>query len=53
MIGSDWPVLRLTGANYRDVDLLHKSLISGLSEADQAKIRGGNAAKFYQLKDLD
>ena len=53
MIGSDWPVLRLTGTNYREVNLLHKSLVSSLIEADQVKVRGGNAANFYQLKNLD
>ena len=53
MIGSDWPVLRLTGTNYREVNLLHKSLLSGLSEAQKVKVCGGNAAKFYQLKNLD
>lgn len=50
MIGSDWPVLRLTGADYKMVNELHKSLISELTKEDQAKITGGNAIKFYGLK---
>lgn len=53
MIGSDWPVLRLTGTNYKVVNNLHKTLVSELSEDDQVKVCGGNAAKFYQLKNLD
>lgn len=52
MIGSDWPVLRLTGADYATVNQLHKSLIAHLSDTDQKKIVGGNAVKFYKLCDL-
>lgn len=52
MIGSDWPVLKLTGADYKQVNQLHKSLIAHLPQEDQHKILRETAAKFYQLQDL-
>ena len=49
MVGSDWPVLQLTGKRYNDVNLLHKSLVEGLSESEQKAVLGGTATKFYKL----
>lgn len=54
MIGSDWPVCLLAnGTNYKEVHDLHMSLISHLPQNDQIAIKGGNAARFYKLKNLD
>eukprot|EP00116_Pleurobrachia_bachei_P006828 sb/3467090/ len=49
MMGSDWPVLTLTGANYSTVLDLHKELLSSLSETERKAVLGGNAASFYKL----
>jgi len=46
MWGSDWPVLNLNG-DYLGWSDAADVLLAGLSEADQARIRGGTAAEFY------
>ncbi len=51
MFGSDWPVALLAGA-YEQVVSLVSDYCAGLSETEQAKIFGGNAARFYRLSDL-
>ena len=53
ILGSDWPVLHITGASYKEVNLLHKSLIQHLSETEQKAVLGSNAARFYDLKNAD
>ena len=52
MIGSDWPVLGLAGADYKKVNSLHKELLGHLSEKERMEVLGGTATVFYQLKDL-
>ncbi|CBK24596.2 uncharacterized protein [Blastocystis hominis] len=49
MVGSDWPMMTLCGEYGQVVDIV-KKYISKFSEADQAKIMGGNAIRFYKLK---
>ena len=49
MMGSDWPVLQLTGATYSSVFNLHWELLSSLSEKEKEAVLGGNAASFYKL----
>lgn len=46
--GSDWPVCQLAGS-YAQVKGLVTDYISRLSPAEQAKIMGTNAVKFYNL----
>jgi L-fuconolactonase len=48
MIGSDWPVCTLAGT-YPDVMNLVKEYLNQFSKADQEKIMGGNAIRFYNL----
>lgn len=48
MFGSDWPVCQLAGS-YTAVKQLITDYISRLSTAEQAKIMGGNAVRFYNL----
>lgn len=48
MFGSDWPVC-LLAASYEDVVATADTLISHLSDADKAKVQGGNAEQFYRL----
>jgi len=49
MFGSDWPVC-LLAATYTQVKRIIEDYVKGFSEADNAKIFGGNAARFYGLK---
>ena len=49
MFGSDWPVCLLAGT-YRHVKQLVETYVKDFSQADRAKIFGGNAALFYGLK---
>jgi L-fuconolactonase len=44
--GSDWPVLNLNG-DYASWCAATDALLAGLSEAEQAAILGGNAARTY------
>jgi L-fuconolactonase len=46
--GSDWPVLNLA-SNYGDWDRLTAESLSVLSNEERARIRGGNATRFYGL----
>jgi L-fuconolactonase len=48
MFGSDWPVCLLTG-NYNKILKVIIQSIRTLSEHEQARIMGLNAANFYQL----
>ncbi|WAP70447.1 amidohydrolase family protein [Jiella pelagia] len=48
MWGSDWPVCRLR-CEYETWHETALSLVSHLSEADQARILGGTAEQFYRL----
>jgi L-fuconolactonase len=48
MLGSDWPVCTLAG-NYNSVMQIGMDFIRQYSIADQQKITGGNARKFYNL----
>jgi L-fuconolactonase len=48
VFGSDWPVLTL-GADYPRWMEAANRLLADLDEAEQAKIFGGNAARFYRL----
>jgi L-fuconolactonase len=49
MFGSDWPVCLVAG-NYARVKQLVTDFISKLSASEQARIMGGNAMDFYNLK---
>lgn len=49
LFGSDWPVC-LLAATYRQVKQIIEDYVKGYSQADQEKIFGGNAARFYGLK---
>jgi L-fuconolactonase len=48
MWGSDWPVVDLAGG-YRRWRAASLDLLAGLSAADQEKVLGGTAARFYGL----
>lgn len=48
MIGSDWPVCRLSG-EYDDVIGIVMDYILRLSDDEQENILGGNAVRFYNL----
>lgn len=48
MYGSDWPVCLLAGT-YSQVKGILEQYLTNFSAEDQAKIWGGNAARFYQL----
>ena len=47
MIGSDWPVCLLEARDYAQVTGIVEDFISPLPAADQEKILGLNAARFY------
>jgi L-fuconolactonase len=49
MFGSDWPVCLLAGM-YREGKQLIEDYVKGFSPADNAKVFGGNAARFYGLQ---
>ena len=49
MFGSDWPVALLAADGYRDVYQLVADWAAALSEDEQAKLFGGNAARVYGL----
>ncbi|WP_308917853.1 amidohydrolase family protein [Jannaschia sp. LMIT008] len=49
MWGSDWPVCRLR-AEYGDWHDTARDLCADLSPADQARVFGGTAARFYRLE---
>jgi len=49
MFGSDWPVC-LLAATYAQVKRIIEDYVKGFSEADKARIFGGNAARIYGLK---
>jgi len=49
MFGSDWPVC-LLAATYTQVKGIIEDYLKGFSEADNAKIFGANAIRFYDLK---
>ncbi|MDX2246919.1 MAG: amidohydrolase family protein [Bacteroidia bacterium] len=49
MIGSDWPVCKLSG-EYGETMGIVRSYLSHFSEHTQQKILGGNAEKFYLRK---
>ncbi len=48
MIGSDWPVCRLAG-EYETVMGLAMNYFKSFSAAEQEKVFGGNAIRFYNL----
>ena len=49
MYGSDWPVCLLAADYAAQLDIL-QAYIADFSELEKAKIMGGNAASFYDLK---
>jgi L-fuconolactonase len=49
MFGSDWPVCELAGSYLQVVESL-RELLAKISAAEQAKIWGETAAKFYGIK---
>jgi L-fuconolactonase len=49
MFGSDWPVCLLAGSYDRVVGVLRQILSSRMSEEDEHKLFGENAARFYKL----
>jgi L-fuconolactonase len=50
MVGSDWPVCRLSG-DYVDVMTIATSYVSKLSPEEQEQILGGACARFYGVTD--
>jgi L-fuconolactonase len=49
MVGSDWPVC-LLASDYAVVMGLARSLVASLSDAEQADVLGGTAARVYQIR---
>lgn len=49
MFGSDWPVC-LPAGTYRQAKQLIEDYVKGFSPADNARVFGGNAARFYRLQ---
>lgn len=49
MFGSDWPVCLLAARSYEDVFAALQTCLSGLSEAEKARVLGENARSFYGL----
>lgn len=49
MVGSDWPVC-LLAAGYKQVMVIIEDYIRNFSKEDVAKLFGGNAIRFYDLK---
>ena len=49
MYGSDWPVC-LLAAQYEEQLTIVQDYFAAFSEAEQAKVMGGNAIKFYNLE---
>ena len=50
MFGSDWPVCRMAGAEYRHVVALAEDLVSALDGDDAAAFWRGNAERFYGVR---
>lgn len=50
MFGSDWPVCRVA-ATYTEVLEIFKNYIKNLSQDEQDLLMGGNAIKFYNIKE--
>lgn len=50
MFGSDWPVCLLAATYDQVYELLNNTLPNYVTEEDKQNIFGGNAMKFYQLK---
>lgn len=50
MIGSDWPVIKLSDT-YEKVWRSQLELIAGLDESERVEILGGNAVNFYNLEE--
>jgi L-fuconolactonase len=48
MYGSDWPVCRIA-ATYGEMLSIPETYVAKLSENEQSKFWGDNAAKFYGL----
>jgi len=53
MFGSDWPVCKLTGAQYKDVLDLFSNLVGHLNKEEIHKIAYTTAINFYKLKNID
>lgn len=49
MIGSDWPVCTLSGSYSATMDIVI-NYVAELSESEQDRVLGGNAAEFYHLE---
>ncbi|XP_014675074.1 PREDICTED: uncharacterized protein y4mH-like [Priapulus caudatus] len=52
MFGSDWPVCMQSNASYADVYNTLKDCLKHLTEENQRRIFGQNAAEFYSVKTL-
>ncbi|OZB98680.1 amidohydrolase [Paenibacillus sp. XY044] len=52
MFGSDWPVCLMASSYDGVVDALEKALPSAWGKAENLKLFGGNAEKFYRLEDV-
>ncbi|MBZ5740977.1 amidohydrolase family protein [Nocardioides mangrovi] len=50
MVGSDWPVCLLAGAEYELVASIGGRLVAGLSDDERAEVEGGTAARWYDLE---
>jgi L-fuconolactonase len=51
MFGSDWPVC-LLAASYRQVKQILDDYLDGHPDDEKNKIFGGNAIRFYRLKEV-
>lgn len=51
MFGSDWPVCLCAGSYDQVIGALREVLASSLNEENEAKLFGGNAQRFYKIKD--
>ena len=53
MFGSDWPVCKVAGVEYKVVLNLANNLLSHLAPEDKHKIFHKNAIEFYKLKNVE
>ncbi len=52
VFGSDWPVCELAGGYGKTMELINRYLLT-LTDSEQSQVWGGNAKKFYGLKDSE
>lgn len=50
---SDWPVCRVAGGEHKDIVSLAESLVERLGDEEKEMFFHLNAAKFYNLKNVE